>query len=64
MLAFMSKHGFPENFPQDGSPFSQPEQPKCEELEFTDFQNEFIKATEFWSVDIFLIFILLKFIRH
>ena len=45
MLTFMAKYGFPEDFPQDGSPFSQK---TCKLVNLTDSQHRMVELTEYW----------------
>ena len=51
MFGFMSKYGFPEDFPQDGSPFSQPAPPpNCNQAAQSAYQRHVIEMTDYWWV--------------
>ena len=48
MLDFMSKHGLPEEFPEDGSLFNQSQMASCPTQLISSFEENLIKGSAFW----------------
>ena len=48
MLEFMSKHGMPEEFPEDGSHFNESQMSKCPTRQISTFEDDLIKGSAFW----------------
>ena len=48
MFKFISKHGFPEELPPDGSIFRLPEPLKCDEADLSRHQHQYIEISEYW----------------